>query len=359
MGWQCGAIDSGITIFPDGKIRPCCLAAAEYSKPLDSIFDPNRFQDLKSEERPAACRACWHNEDNGWDSYRELHEAGLGKTNEIIFLDIRNTNLCNLKCRYCGPHFSNQIAKEQRIDVPLVSTDIEKYLPTLLTDKVKHLYFTGGEPFISQDHYKIISQLVETGYSKNIILRYNTNLSVLKYKNEYFLDLWKQFKSVNLNISLDAAGPELNFIRSGSEWEEIKDNIEFLINDGTGNLTFTPTVSILNIWFLPELFLFARSKQVPVDLIMLYGPDYLDISALPKSLKLLAKEKVDEIKPYITTSEFNEITYKLDNVDNEFLFNHTIRHVLLLDHIRNENLFDLLPFKEYAINHTLVNSEYR
>lgn len=359
MVWQCGAIDSGVAIFPDGKIRPCCQAAAEYSKPLESIFDPNRFQDIKLEERPAACRACWHNEDNGWNSYRSYYGSGIGKTNEIMFLDIRNSNLCNLKCRYCGPHFSNQIAKEQLREIPLVGASIEKYLPTLLTDKIIDLYFTGGEPFISQDHYEVISQLVDTGYSKNIKLRYNSNLSVIKYKKSYFLELWKQFKSVNINVSLDAAGPELNFIRSGSNWDEVKNNIEFLLNDGTVKLVLTPVVSILNIWFLPELFLFARSNNIPVLLTLLYGPDYLDISALPKSLKPLAKEKIDEIKPYITTAEFNEITYKLDNVDNEFLFNNTIRHILLLDHMRNENLFDLLPFKEYAINHTLVNNEYK
>ena len=69
-------------------------------------------------------------------------------------------------------------------------------------------------------------------------------------------------------------------------------------------------------------------------------------------------EKLNKIKDYIKNSEYNELIYKLDNVDNEFLFTTTLRHILLLDKLRNENLFDLLPFKQYAIDNTLRNNEY-
>ena len=233
-------------------------------------------------------------------------------------------------------------------------------MDTILTGDLIDLYFTGGEPFISADHYAIITKLIDIGYSKNIVLRYNTNLTVLGYKNADFLELWKNFKKVHINVSIDATGTELEYIRSGASWTTINNNLETIQNKNLKNLTVTlsPVVSLLNIWFLPELFEFTIAKNLQVDLIPLYGPDYLDISAIPKDLKPLAKEKLNKIKDYIKNSEYNELIYKLDNVDNEFLFTTTLRHILLLDKLRNENLFDLLPFKQYAIDNTLRNNEY-
>ena len=360
MTWQCGAIDSGVTIFPDAKIRPCCLVSADYSKPISEITNPNRFQDIKNEDKPEACRACWSKEINGWESIRPYYDSGIGATKQIKFLDIRNTNQCNIKCRYCGPHFSNQWAKELSIFPAIKQTEITHLLDTILTEDLIDLYFTGGEPFISADHFNVITKLIDMGYSKNIVLRYNTNLTVLGYKNNDFFKLWKNFKKVQITVSIDAAGSELEYIRSGTSWTTVKNNLEIIQNKNLKNLTVTlsPVVSLLNIWFMPELIEFAVAKNFQVKLILLYGPDYLDISAIPKDLKPLAKEKLNKIKDNITNSEYNEAIYKLDNVNNEFLFTTTLRHILLLDKLRNENLFDMLPFKQYAINNTLTNNAY-
>jgi len=360
MIWQCGAIDSGVTIFPDAKIRPCCLVSADYSKPISEITNPNRFQDIKNEDKPEACRACWSKEINGWKSIRPYYDSGIGATKQIKFLDIRNTNQCNIKCRYCGPHFSNQWAKELSIFPAIKQTEITHLLDTILTEDLIDLYFTGGEPFISADHFNVITKLIDMGYSKNIVLRYNTNLTVLGYKNNDFFKLWKNFKKVHITVSIDAIGTELEHIRSGASWTTINNNLETIQNKNLKNLTVTlsPVVSLLNIWFLPDLLKFTIAKNLQVDLIPLYGPDYLDISAIPKDLKPLANEKLNKIKDHIKNSKYNELIYKLDNVDNEFLFTTTLRHILLLDKLRNENLFDLLPFKQYAIDNTLRNNEY-
>ena len=111
--WSCPAIDHGVSIFPDQKIRPCCQISTEYSKPLESISDPNRFADLKLVSRPDSCKKCWENEDNNRPSYRQVFLKFKDRLRPgINFLDFRHSNQCNLKCRYCNPHFSNQWARE-------------------------------------------------------------------------------------------------------------------------------------------------------------------------------------------------------------------------------------------------------
>jgi len=35
--WKCAAIDNGVTIFPNGKIGPCCLIDSSYLKPISEL----------------------------------------------------------------------------------------------------------------------------------------------------------------------------------------------------------------------------------------------------------------------------------------------------------------------------------
>ena len=48
MTWECAAIDHGVTIFPNGKIGPCCQVSSDYLKPISELTNPNRFADLKT-----------------------------------------------------------------------------------------------------------------------------------------------------------------------------------------------------------------------------------------------------------------------------------------------------------------------
>lgn len=360
MSWQCGAINNGVAIFPDGKIRPCCRVAAEYSKPIESILDNNRFQDLTLQDRPSACRVCWEAEDNGYPSPRKHYDLDkFSETNTIKYLDVRNTNLCNLKCRYCSPHFSNQIAKEFKIEPAINTADITHYLDKILSDQIVEIYFAGGEPLISRDHHLILTKLVDSELSKTIKLRYNTNFSVLEYKGTDFMSYWDKFKHVSLMVSLDAAGNENNFIRSNSSWEEVKSNIEKILSIKSKNvrLVFTPVISILNIWFLPELVEFAKQHSIEILPNLLYGPDYLSISVIPKDLKPLALEKLKALGTVIKPSHYKPLEDMLA-VDNDILFGHALQHIILLDKLRDEKLFDLLPFLEHAKTLILRNYEY-
>ena len=124
-------------------------------------------------------------------------------------------------------------------------------------------------------------------------------------------------------------------------------------------IAFTPTVSILSIWFLEDLYRYANEKKIPIALSVLYGPDYLSTASLySQELVTMAQQKLEPIKQYIGDSKWKEIFENTGHVDNEYLFHNATRHILLLDHLRKENLFGLLPFKDIAIRTTLMNGEY-
>jgi len=106
------------------------------------------------------------------------------------------------------------------------------------------------------------------------------------------------------------------------------------------------------------LFDYAIKYNIPIDLTILTGPDYLALDVIPDQLKEQALTQLELIKRYIPPSKFNYIYGLIQNNINNSLFNHTISHVLLLDNNRNEKLFSLLPFKEIARDQLLKNHEY-
>lgn len=358
MSWYCPAFENSITFFPDGKIRPCCETDFSYYKSIKESINPDRFKDLIGQEKPQACRRCWEAEEQGHFSYRNYFQQKSISDN-IEYLDLRNSNQCNLKCRYCHSGYSNQWAKELGESQTLKYTNLDFYLDKLITKDLKYVYLTGGEPLIIQDNYKFIKKLIELGFSSNIHLQYNTNLSSIEYKGESYINLWKKFKKVKLHVSVDTVDFRNNFIRSNSEWNVIEENLNRLLpyQNKHFKIALSPVISLLNIWFLKDLVDYAKNKNLDLEPIVLTGPDFLSLSALPYIYKQKVKDIVYSIEDQIERNFVNHI-FNLLKKDDQHLFNHTLQHILLLDSTRDEKLFDELPFKQYAIDTILQGAKF-
>jgi MoaA/NifB/PqqE/SkfB family radical SAM enzyme len=357
MTWTCAAIDHGVAIYSNGKISPCCFIDHTYRKDISEIAnDP--FADLRTGTPPVACNKCTVAEKNNLQSYRTIFNQKKTPAAGYQFVDIRNSNVCNLKCRTCYPGNSNQWAVELGHTIPIQQQDISKYKHVLISPSTNWIYYTGGEPFINAEHWNILKELIELGYSKNITLTYNSNLTTLKFKQINILDLWKEFKSVSVMASIDAVGEKFNYIRSGADWDSVKENIVLLESYQQENKNLTLeiacTVSILNIWFVKELLEYFKGYNV--NLTDVYYPDYLSLSAIPDSLKDQAFKCVDDIeKLYHDKNKIKYIRSQIENNSKKGLFKDTLLHTLVLDKIRNEKLFELLPFKQEAITEAFRN----
>jgi molybdenum cofactor biosynthesis enzyme MoaA len=253
-----------------------------------------------------------------------------------------------LKCRICCPSNSSQWASEIGYNIPIIKHDILEYKEFILNDSVQSIYYTGGEPFINVEHWEILEKLVELGYSKNINLLYNSNLTTLKFKDKDIVSLWRNFKSVNIQASVDAIEDKFNFLRSGADWNIVKENIKKLKQETTVDLSIAVTVSILNIWFIEELLEYFDGYAV--TLTELHYPDYLSLAAIPNSLKPQALKCIDNIeKLYKDQNKMSYFRSQVNNNTNQQFFKDTLLHTLLLDNLRGENLFDKLPFRQEAI----------
>jgi hypothetical protein len=106
-------------------------------------------------------------------------------------------------------------------------TVCEKELWDAVLDKsIEEIYWVGGEPLMYQIHWDIMQHLVESGHSKNVTVRYNTNLSRLKFKGINLYDLLPHFKHVNMCCSQDATHEVAEWIRTGLKWDEWLSNFK-------------------------------------------------------------------------------------------------------------------------------------
>lgn len=259
----------------DNTVRLCCT---DYDKTeilgnlgkesLDDIRVNEKFtrirQEFLNDERPSRCKNCWEKEDSGFISlrqkmldgyYREKNKPMIlhaDKPLPITYLDFRPSNLCNLGCKTCHPHYSTKLAQAWK-DAGYQEAsggnfnrfmsyhknkerfiNYEEIVPNL-----ERVYFAGGEPVLDDEHWRITEELVNTGRT-DILYSVNTNFTNLKFKNKNVLDLWKQFKETNLLLSLDGYGEMYEYMRTGAKFKSIVENLKIVkqtIEQGYENIT--------------------------------------------------------------------------------------------------------------------------
>ena len=348
MTWYCAAIDHGLTIYSDGRIAPCCMIDDVYHKQL-SNYHLGIFQDLKGSTPPSVCWKCTQSEQFGKPSYRQGRNRTSTNRPGLQFLDLRNSNVCNLKCRSCYEGNSSLIAKEKGITPSVIKSDISARLDDILSPSLNELYYTGGEPLINPEHWQILERLIDLGLAPNIDLKYNTNLTTLRYKALDISQVWTHFHSVSIGVSIDAVGTKLGWIRSGADWTVIEQNLFSLktIQQRNPNISsrITCTVSLLNIWFVAELLLYAKTNGWTVELNQLEFPLHYSLRACPdryRSRALLELDTIDRHGCY--DGEVALFRSMIMENTHQHLFDKAMTEIKHHDLLRDENLWSILPF---------------
>ena len=274
--------------FPDGRVYPCCLA--EYFHPVGDLRK-NTMREVWNQPKYKAmrvnmladlpcieCTKCYEQERHGAFSMRndanrnyghmikEVNQTQADGTHDefkIRYWDVRFSNLCNFRCRSCGPIFSSNWYSDhvklynRKPDV--LGRDMERVeyaagdedsMERQMAEHVPYLeqvYFAGGEPLIMKEHYTLLEKLIEAGKT-DIRLQYNTNFSELAFKDKHVFDYWQHFKNVSVGASLDGMGAQAELIRKGADWRQTVDNRERMMRE-VPHVDFyvSSTVSSMNV----------------------------------------------------------------------------------------------------------------
>jgi MoaA/NifB/PqqE/SkfB family radical SAM enzyme len=325
---------------PIGTARPCCLAKDEITyfdekglehkynlkeHTLEEIYHSRYMQTLRRdflyEQKPATCQRCWDEEAAGRVSKRMNSRIRLKEyydrvdwnnlnPDQLWFIDLKLGNICNLKCRICGSWSSSKWAKEEIDYVPgldrkehLAYTYLKDgawpresevfwdNLKTLLPN-IKYFEFTGGEPFLIEQHFELLRYAVETGDSQHIEIHYNTNGTIFPEQAE----LWSNFKHVEIAFSIDNVGARFEYERYGAKWEEVQENIVKFTEMRSNKIStqLCTTMNIQNVYYLPELCDWISTQTFDhVYFNMLHDPWHMCISKMTPQAQVLVIDRLN------------------------------------------------------------------
>jgi radical SAM protein with 4Fe4S-binding SPASM domain len=159
------------------------------------------------------------------------------------------TLACNLRCRHCGSSAALPRPNELTLEESLA---ICEQFPALLVQEVD---FTGGEPLLRPDWWRIATRLGELGISTKIL----TNGLTLG------LDTIAQMKDAGIagvGVSIDGLETTHDHIRGRAGlFQRLVAGIERVLDAGLPVSVIT-TVNALNVAELPALFALLRSLGV-------------------------------------------------------------------------------------------------
>lgn len=335
-----------IEVTPEGNYRPCCLAhdklthqgkTLEAGDTISQAYASDSLillrQQFLNGEKPNTCNRCWSEEAVGKTSKRQRHlkkfeqqqqlqtiDWNAHAQGQLWFLDLKLGNICNLKCRICGPWSSSRWAQEimdqdqnpskkqtvayaeqKQKEWPRHTPDFWTNLETLLPG-VTEFEFTGGEPFLINEHFDILQTAVDLGVAHKISLHYNTNGTTWPEQAE----IWKHFRYVEIAFSIDNIAEKFEYERSGASWSKLLSTIQSAKNFSHKSLLLQAcvTVSALNVLDLPDICDWLDTQSFhSVYFNLLHDPWHFNIGSMTDQAKSVAAQS---LQPLLGHSKFGK-----------------------------------------------------
>ena len=272
------------------------------------------------------------------------------------FFDLRFGNLCNIKCRMCGPTDSSQwyddqvklwgdTYKDSHGVVKLIKNEKGRYQPEenvydwhesdhywkqmeSMIPEIKKMYIVGGEPLLIDQHYTFLQKCVDGGYAKDMVVEYNSNITNIP---ERAWNIWKHFRRVGIGASIDGVGNLNHYIRYPSRWSAVWKNLQKLsAAEGNFKMWWAATISVYNVWELPDMIQFILENKLPrvndddhkpiMTPHPLHGPHFLNIRMLPAEIK-------DKIANKFENSKQHLISVAESNITDQNRLKSTVEHI--------------------------------
>ena len=373
---------------PIGTVRPCCLADDELIDDAGQKFSllTANFKDIQNSgsmrklreqflagERPQTCRKCWNEERAGRTSKR-MHTINRLKhtiphtdwttdAKPLMFLDLKLGNICNLKCRICGSWSSSQFAAEEIAQLPRdkqktsfpyqmlragawpkENESFWQEIDNHLSD-IRYIEFTGGEPFMIEQHFDMLQGMVDRGIAHQVEIHYNTNGTQWPARGP---EIWRHFRTVEIALSIDDLGERFEYQRSNAVWSDVEQNLnrfrQLRTECSNIQLQCCSTVNIFNVRYIDQLAQWIVQQEFDfVYWNIMHDAWYFSIATLPDAAKAVVTEHLcSAIVPPQYREEFDRITDFMNRGASTDGFM-TRMKIKDLDQKRNQDFAVVLP----------------
>lgn len=275
------------TIFLTTEETASCHRTNHHKFDTD-VFDfhntPNKLNDrqrmLQGEWPKKGCDYCKNIEVAGGQSDRmtNLDFPGIHAPPELTqnpteiqvtprILEVYFDNTCNLKCLYCGPHFSSlwnaenvkfgQMAFNKSSNIELNKQKIFDWIK-INGHQLTVFNILGGEPLYQRELEQCLD-IFDQHPAPELKLQIFTNLDCklshlqkIVKRVEQLIDQDK-LREFEITASLDCWGAPQEYVRYPLDLKNWEKNFEYLVTQGWINLIISSTVTPLTIKTLPEL----------------------------------------------------------------------------------------------------------
>lgn len=397
---------------PQGKVTPCCLTAHHkyYAGDLnkdsvEDIWNSDNMKALRKQmingEEPKICSKCFDSEkitkrssrlhyNNMFpDVYKDIEnitaEDGTCSKMELQYWDFRFSNLCNMKCRSCGPMASSLWVGDAKKLGWISEADKLSFIDNVnntpkidfLKEQIKYvkrIYFAGGEPLLMKEHWEILDFLIEHERF-DVKLAYNTNMSVLEYNGRKAFDYWDKWHRFQIEVwpSIDEIGSRAELIRSGTKWNKVDANLKALSK--YENIFVKPNITIgaWNVGRIPEVVDYFCNINIVKNLEwfnfdnfninIIDAPVHYGLSILPYEYRQSVKDKLQTwIEEYNTKHNTNiwpnlkQVLYHLDDKEqNEKALKKFIKVTADIDRLRKEDFYSTVPELAFLKEENTIN----
>jgi len=339
-----------------GNTQPCCVIKNWYTTynklrgtvPLEEDYNLALNKSLRNEFMNGGgpiidecCVRCVKNEKHGNKSHRitylnEFLTGSLKHRKEELeqYLDSDQArplimtmeykvqdNYCNLKCNMCRSVNSSTLANEnvelEKQGHKLTSThrlpkpfngefhykkkESFKHLDDVLKT-LSILELVGGETLAIPQNYELLDHIIDLGVSKNITVKITTNATITpQIHGKNIFDYIPFFKKMHFIVSIEFWGEKNNYLRYGSDWNDIMDNVK-KFKEHDIKISWHSTVNALNVGYLNEM----PMQQSFTGLVEGLGEIY-SVASVPPDIKeqYLKKDNPEKIVSYLEGTDWD------------------------------------------------------
>lgn len=318
-------------LFNCNKAYPEIINASWLESNTGKLFNTDNMiherQQMLAGKRNYGCGyQCYAHEDKGMPSNRTklfdgtmLYDSPYSHVEE---LDIAFSSDCLATCIYCGEHWSSAWREDtKRNGAHEMKGNMEnswrqllaktsqkdkkntKFFRLLMKEiqlmkKLKKIVISGGEPFL-YNHFEEFFQSLTPDQKDSINILIFTGLVVSESRLQTIIKKIKNFKNLQIVVSMETVGKMAEFIRYGCSWEQWQKKLNMLLTAKI-NIKFNSTISNLSSLGLYE-FYETYSKDFEID---------YNVVTYPKCMK---KNVLDLDSKKMIEDQWNKVDNKLKN----------------------------------------------
>lgn len=308
----CAAPWRGLHINPRGDVKTCCAGDPNMlgnlnDKNIEEVLRGPVMQEIRQSIRSGKpheyCYNCVQAERYG-RSERDWHNnvspefdctAADDLEHKPTLIDVRWNITCNLSCNYCAPACSSKWAALKQVPFKSGARPYYDQVCDYLeqhTDNIREVALVGGEPLLLPENERLLDVIPQ-----DAVVTLITNAAVNLDNNKIFQKLATRNR-VGWSLSFDNIGQQFEYVRYGSAWQQLLDNLDRIQNlmRTQGHWGGIHAVyNVYNITKIVEFTQFARDRGLSIQWQSLYQPDCLDPARLGDRVLTLARDEINRL----------------------------------------------------------------